>query len=196
MSGLLGSQLPMFAIAALVLMVAVIAAIFVVRRAGKGARREAGTRGRQGPRLAMIDSTPIIDGRKLVIVRRDDVEHLVLIGGATDVLIEANIRRAESVDAAEAQPRESAPRIVAAEAPPRVAVAEAHASAPDADEITKEIPAPEAASWPLQPEFGPAPEASLRSGSGSARAAGRDGSALCRAGCGSGSSRRAHTRRP
>ncbi len=152
MSGLLGSQLPMFAIAALVLMVAVIAAIFVVRRAGKGARREAGTRGRQGPRLAMIDSTPIIDGRKLVIVRRDDVEHLVLIGGATDVLIEANIRRAESVDAAEAQPRESAPRIVAAEAPPRVAVAEAHASAPDADEITKEIPAPEAASWPLQPD--------------------------------------------
>ena len=38
MSGLLGSQLPTFAIAALVLVVAVIAAIFVVRRGGKRAR--------------------------------------------------------------------------------------------------------------------------------------------------------------
>jgi hypothetical protein len=89
-----------------------------------------------------------------VIVRRDDVEHLVLIGGATDVLIEANIRRSEEVDTVTAQPREAAPRI-AAEAPPRVAVAEARASTPDAEEITKEIPVPEAASWPLQPDAGP-----------------------------------------
>jgi flagellar protein FliO/FliZ len=154
MSGLLGSQLPMFAVAALVVVVAVIGAIFVLRRAGRRARGEAGTRGRQAPRLAMIDSTPIIDGRKLVIVRRDDVEHLVLIGGATDVLIEANIRHSEAVETVAAQPREAAPHI-AAEAPPRVAVAEARASAPDADEITKEIPVPEAASWPLQPEGGP-----------------------------------------
>ncbi|MBV8748058.1 MAG: flagellar biosynthetic protein FliO, partial [Xanthobacteraceae bacterium] len=151
MSGLLGSQLPMFAVTALVLVVAVIAAVFVVRRGRKAARREGGTRGRQVPRLAMIDSTPIIDGRKLVIVRRDDVEHLVLIGGATDVLIEANIRRSESVDTVAAQPRDTAPRI-AAEAPPRGAVADARPSAPEADEITKELPVPEAASWPLQPE--------------------------------------------
>ena len=151
MSGLLGGQLPMFAVAALVLVVAVIGAIFVVRRGGKRGRGEAGTRGRQGPRLAMIDSTPIIDGRKLVIVRRDDVEHLVLIGGATDVLIEANIRRSESVDTVPVHPRETAPR-VAAEAPPRVAIAEARADVPEADEVTKEIPVPEAASWPLQPD--------------------------------------------
>jgi hypothetical protein len=154
MSEVLGSQLPTFAVAALVLVVAVIGAIFVVRRGGRRARGEAGTRGRQAPRLAMIDSTPIIDGRKLVIVRRDDVEHLVLIGGATDVLIEANIRRSESAETVAAQPHETAPRI-AVEAPPRVAIAEARSSAPDADEITKEIPVPEAASWPLQPEAAP-----------------------------------------
>jgi flagellar protein FliO/FliZ len=152
MSGLLGGQLPTFAVAALVLAVAVIGAIFVVRRGGKRGRGEAGTRGRQGPRLAMIDSTPIIDGRKLVIVRRDDVEHLVLIGGATDVLIEANIRRSESVDTVPVQPREIAPR-AAAEAPPRVAIAEARADVPAADEVTKEIPVPEVASWPLQPDL-------------------------------------------
>ena len=154
MSGLLGGQLPMLAVAALVLVVGVLGAIFVVRRAGKRGRGEAGTRGRQGPRLAMIDSTPIIDGRKLVIVRRDDVEHLVLIGGATDVLIEANIRRSEAVDTVPVEPRETAPRI-AAEAPPRVAIAAARADVPEADDITKEIPVPEAASWPLQPDAVP-----------------------------------------
>ncbi len=142
MSGLLGSQLPMFAITALVLVVAVIAAIFVVRRGRKTARREGGARGRQAPRLAMIDSTPIIDGRKLVIVRRDDVEHLVLIGGATDVLIEANIRRSEVVEATSAQPRESAPRSIPAEASPRVA-AEARTMAWETKETAKEIPVPE-----------------------------------------------------
>jgi flagellar protein FliO/FliZ len=151
MSGLLGGQLPSLAIAALVLVLAIIGAIFVVRRGGKRARGEAGARGRQGPRLAMIDSTPIIDGRKLVIVRRDDVEHLVLIGGATDVLIEANIRRSEPVETAVAPAREIAPR-AAPEAPPRVAVAEVRADVPEPDEVTKEIPVPETATWPLQPD--------------------------------------------
>jgi hypothetical protein len=151
MSGLLGGQLPMFAIAALVLAVAVIAAVFVVRRSGKGARGEGGTRGRQAPRLAMVDSTPIIDGRKLVIVRRDDVEHLVLIGGVTDVLIEANIRHSESVDAIPAEPRESMPRMMPAEISPRVAAAEAPSAAPEAKEISVAEGARLAPETPVRP---------------------------------------------
>ena len=143
MSELLGSQLPMLAITALVLIVALIAAVLVVRRSGRRARGEGSTRGRQAPRLAMIDSTPIIDGRKLVIVRRDDVEHLVLIGGATDVLIEANIHRSEAVDAVPAQPRESAPRIVPAEVSRRTATAEARTAASETQEPAKEIPVAE-----------------------------------------------------
>jgi flagellar protein FliO/FliZ len=47
-------------------------------------------RGRQ-PRLAVIDTASVDGSRRLVLVARDDVEHLLLIGGPTDVVIEPNI---------------------------------------------------------------------------------------------------------
>jgi flagellar protein FliO/FliZ len=47
-------------------------------------------RGRQ-PRLAVIDAAAVDSRRRLVLIRRDNVEHLVMIGGPTDVLIEQNI---------------------------------------------------------------------------------------------------------
>ncbi|MCQ8782779.1 flagellar biosynthetic protein FliO [Mangrovibrevibacter kandeliae] len=47
----------------------------------------------RAPRLAIVDATAIDPKRKLVLVRRDEVEHLVLIGGQNDILIEANIAR-------------------------------------------------------------------------------------------------------
>lgn len=43
-------------------------------------------------RLAIIDATPVDNRRRLVLVRRDEVEHLILIGGMNDVLIESNIK--------------------------------------------------------------------------------------------------------
>ncbi|MBY8915447.1 flagellar biosynthetic protein FliO [Nitratireductor sp. L1-7-SE] len=49
-----------------------------------------GARGRQ-PRLAVTDATPVDNHRRLVLVRRDDVEHLILIGGPGDLVIETNI---------------------------------------------------------------------------------------------------------
>lgn len=50
-----------------------------------------GGRGRH-LRLAVMDATPVDSRRRLVLVRRDDVEHLILIGGPTDVVVEQNIR--------------------------------------------------------------------------------------------------------
>jgi Flagellar biosynthesis protein, FliO len=44
------------------------------------------------PRLAVQDATPVDSHRRLVLVRRDDVEHLLLIGGNTDIVVEHNIR--------------------------------------------------------------------------------------------------------
>jgi flagellar biogenesis protein FliO len=44
------------------------------------------------PRLAVQDATPVDSHRRLVLVRRDDVEHLLLIGGNTDIVVEQNIR--------------------------------------------------------------------------------------------------------
>ena len=50
-------------------------------------------RGRQ-PRLAVIDSANVDGRRRLILVRRDNVEHLLMIGGPTDVLVEPSIVRA------------------------------------------------------------------------------------------------------
>ncbi|MCP4072237.1 MAG: hypothetical protein GY742_10930 [Hyphomicrobiales bacterium] len=43
------------------------------------------------PRLAVVDAANVDNSRRLVLIRRDDVEHLVMIGGTTDVLVESNI---------------------------------------------------------------------------------------------------------
>ena len=51
----------------------------------------AGGRNRK-TRLAVMDATAVDSQRRLVLVRRDDVEHLVLIGGPTDVVVERDIR--------------------------------------------------------------------------------------------------------
>lgn len=83
-------------------------------------RRFAGTRlgtvgrGRQ-PRLAVIDAAAVDGRRRLVLIRRDNVEHLLLIGGPADVVVEQNIVRAVPV----APPREIPARGPAAETPAR-----------------------------------------------------------------------------
>ena len=42
----------------------------------------------------MIDAARVDGSRSVVLIRRDNIEHLLMIGGATDVVIEANIMRA------------------------------------------------------------------------------------------------------
>ncbi|MDZ7824373.1 MAG: flagellar biosynthetic protein FliO [Ahrensia sp.] len=42
-------------------------------------------------RLSVIDAAPIDNRRRIVLVKRDDVEHLILIGGMNDVVIERDI---------------------------------------------------------------------------------------------------------
>lgn len=49
-----------------------------------------GGRNRQ-PRLQVLDAAAIDARRRLVLVRRDNVEHLVMIGGPTDIVIESGI---------------------------------------------------------------------------------------------------------
>jgi hypothetical protein len=48
-------------------------------------------RGRRGSRLSISEYCEIDDNRRLVIVRRDEVEHLLLIGGPQDVVVETDI---------------------------------------------------------------------------------------------------------
>ncbi len=55
--------------------------------------RVPGGRTRQ-PRLGLVDAFSLDGQRQLVLVRRDNVEHLVMIGGPNDVLLESQINRA------------------------------------------------------------------------------------------------------
>lgn len=52
------------------------------------------TRGRRGPRrLEVVEVQAIDPRRRLVLVRRDDKEHLILIGGPNDLMMESDITR-------------------------------------------------------------------------------------------------------
>ncbi|MGB7336823.1 MAG: hypothetical protein WBD01_13630 [Salaquimonas sp.] len=56
------------------------------------------------PRLSVTDAAVVDDKRRLVLVRRDNIEHLVMIGGPSDIVIEQNIVRAAPVPIPHAQP--------------------------------------------------------------------------------------------
>jgi len=60
--------------------------------AGTAARRNARNR---IPRLSVTDWTSVGEKHQLVLVRRDNVEHLLLIGGNSDVVVENNIVRVQ-----------------------------------------------------------------------------------------------------
>jgi hypothetical protein len=67
---------------------------WLIRQFGVGRiASSAGGRNRQ-QRLSVLDSAVVDARRRLVLIRRDNVEHLILIGGPTDVVVEPNIVRA------------------------------------------------------------------------------------------------------
>lgn len=68
-----------------VLLLAVLALLVLIKIFGGSVK------GRKGSRLGISEYYEIDKTRRLVLVRRDDTEHLVLIGGAQDVVIEQGI---------------------------------------------------------------------------------------------------------
>lgn len=102
---------------------------WVFRRFGGGQLGSSTGRGRQ-PRLGLIEFLNVDGRRRLVLIRRDNVEHLLIIGGPTDVVVEQNIVRAAGA---------------MREAP---AVRPAAAS----DALPRAVPMSEGSMWPLQPE--------------------------------------------
>ena len=79
---------------AVILVLLVLLGVFVRKISGGGlrARGQGGNRARQ-PRLGVVDVHDLDRQRKLVLIRRDNVEHLIMIGGASDVLVESAIVR-------------------------------------------------------------------------------------------------------
>jgi hypothetical protein len=138
LESLFGAEMPLavrFFFAFLIVLGLIGAAAWAVRRFGTGRTGATGQRGRQ-PRLAVIDYASVDGRRRLILVRRDNVEHLLMIGGPSDVVVETNIVRA-------GVPREAAP--------PRL---------PHPDQLSpRAITLPEVAtngSRPRQPEVGAA----------------------------------------
>ena len=93
---LFGAEMPLalrFFIAFVVVLGLIGATAYVVRRFGGDRLGTAASRGRQ-PRLAVVDAASVDGRRRLILIRRDNVEHLLMIGGPTDVVVEPNIVRA------------------------------------------------------------------------------------------------------
>ena len=131
---LFGAEMPLalrFFIAFVVVLGLIGVTAYVVRRFGGERLGAATARGRQ-PRLAVVDSAAVDGRRRLLLIRRDNVEHLLMIGGPTDVVVESAIVRAT------AAPREPVPPRAPAQPEPRP------------------MPMAEGSMWPLQPQAEPA----------------------------------------
>jgi flagellar protein FliO/FliZ len=133
LDSLFGAEMPLavkFFLAFVIVLGAIGVLAWVVRRFGSGRLGGAGSRGRQ-PRLSVTEYARVDPRRQLILVRRDNVEHLVMIGGPTDLVVEPNIVRAVA-----------APRDVSLARPPAV------------EPLPRAIPLPENGngSWPLAPE--------------------------------------------
>jgi hypothetical protein len=129
---LFGAGMPLavrFFLAFLIVLGLIGGAAWAVRRFGAGRLGASSARGRQ-PRLAVIDYATVDTRRRLILVRRDNVEHLLMIGGPSDVVVESNIVRAAGVGTRD--------------------VPVARAPIPEA--LPRAMPLPEHSAWPLQPE--------------------------------------------
>lgn len=80
-----------FAFVAALALIGVVA--LLVRRFASNRLGANTNRGRM-PRLAVIDAAAVDGRRRLVLIRRDNIEHLLMIGGPTDIVVEPNIVRA------------------------------------------------------------------------------------------------------
>ena len=64
--------------------------LYLLLKRARSGTYVAGGRNRKA-RLAVMDATAIDTHRRLVLVRRDNVEHLILIGGHSDIVVERDI---------------------------------------------------------------------------------------------------------
>ena len=85
----------MFAAAIIAFLVAALLLLVIVRMLFGGRLRMPGGRARQA-RLGIVDAFDLDRQRQLIIVRRDNTEHLIMIGGPNDLLIESEIIRVEA----------------------------------------------------------------------------------------------------
>ena len=94
-----GSLIVRFVVAFVIVLGLIGLTFWLIRRFG-GARVGSGPQKGRQPRLAVIDAAPVDGRRRLVLIRRDNVEHLLMLGGPSDFVVEQNIVRAVPVKSA------------------------------------------------------------------------------------------------
>ena len=82
---------------------------WLVRRFGLGARVRP-MRG-HGRRLRIVEVAAVDAKHRVVLVRRDRTEHLVLLGGGSDVVIESGIAAPADSGPTDSGPAESSPAV-------------------------------------------------------------------------------------
>ncbi len=92
-----GSLIVRFVVAFVIVLALIGLTFWLIRRFG-GARVGSGPQKGRQPRLAVIDAAPVDGRRRLVLIRRDNVEHLLMLGGPSDFVVEQNIVRAVPVN--------------------------------------------------------------------------------------------------
>jgi flagellar protein FliO/FliZ len=128
-----GAALATYVLAAAGVLVLLGIVLWFARRSNGGeiARKMAPAR-----RLAVIDQIALDEKRRLVLIQRDGVEHLVILGGANELLVESGIGDARAsrfnerelrAPAREVQELPAFPAAPAREAPPLAAPSVAHA---------------------------------------------------------------------
>jgi hypothetical protein len=100
-----------------------------------------GGRNRQ-PRLQVLDAAAVDARRRLVLVRRDDVEHLVMIGGPTDIVIESRILPLVESEPEPARPPATEQPVMVAEAEPIARLAQKPVMARSPASVEEYVPEP------------------------------------------------------
>jgi hypothetical protein len=80
------------AVAASLFVLAIGALLVWAFKAFFGKSSSSGFRRARERRLGVVETASVDGKRRLVLLRRDDVEHLVMIGGPVDMLVETGIK--------------------------------------------------------------------------------------------------------
>lgn len=91
-----GSPIIQYLVIFAIIFSALAAIVLVVRRLTGSGSALPGRSGRaRQPRLGIVDVYELDRARQLILLRRDNVEHLLLVGGPNDVVVERNIQRGQ-----------------------------------------------------------------------------------------------------
>ncbi|HYC18813.1 MAG TPA: flagellar biosynthesis protein FliO [Pseudolabrys sp.] len=160
---LFGSEMPLaarFFIAFLIVLALIGLTAWLVRRFGAN-RLGTAARGRQ-PRLAVIDAATVDGRRRLVLIRRDNIEHLLMIGGPTDLVVEPNIVRAVAAREVAREPARATPAEPAVAARPSATMDNGWPLQPATEQASAPAPRPYRSTATEEPWLPPEPGARPR----------------------------------